>query len=172
MRVFRAVAAIVARSVFWNEFGALVPNVTYQPAECTATDNPDTAPYEGRSFAVAFHTFESKSEILKPDQAATVAQGTVDISTINASVARCVTVTTSDGIPTRFSAVPNPQTDPAQIGAIRTTVGRTGDVVKVTYLAQVNGYTVMAYASCSKAATCEKALTPVFRNGIAKARKA
>lgn len=51
-------------------------------------------------------------------------------------------------------------------------VGLTRDVVKLTYVAQVPGYTVTAYAVCSAAAACQKDLTPVFRSGIAKALKA
>ena len=96
----------------------------------------------------------------------------MDIRAINAVVARCVTVTAGDGPAIRFAALPGPKVDPAQVGAVRTTLTADGSFFKTTYIAQVNDYTVTAYATCAKVPVCEKELTPVFRNGIAKAKKA
>ncbi|MEU7783790.1 hypothetical protein [Amycolatopsis sp. NPDC049159] len=63
------------------------------------------------------------------------------------------------------------QTDrPAQVLAIKTTTG--GDLVKLTYVAQVGTYVVTAFALCGKQPICEAALNPVLADGAARARAA
>ena len=162
----------IAESSSWNVFGALVPAGSYRPAACTATSNPDAQPYVGTRFALDAYTFEDQAHVIKPDQAvevgATVARGSVDVTAVQAQVGQCGRVGDGGALDIRFTLPPNPKADPAQVLAIKMTTG--GDVVKLTYVAQVGDYVVTAFALCTKQPVCEAALKPVLAAGAAKAR--
>ncbi|UOX86957.1 hypothetical protein MUY14_35255 [Amycolatopsis sp. FBCC-B4732] len=112
--------------------------------------------------------------MIGPDQAiavgATVARGSVDVGAVRAQADRCGRVGDGDALDVRFALPPNPKADPAQVLAIKTTTG--GDLVKLTYVAQVGTYVVTAFALCGKQPVCEAALNPVLADGAAKARAA
>ncbi|WP_328613416.1 hypothetical protein OHS18_32335 [Amycolatopsis sp. NBC_00355] len=164
----------IAGSSSWNVFGALVPQGVYIPAACTALSNPDAAPYSGTSFALDAYVFEGKTTVVGPDQAitvgATVAHGTLDVAAVQEPAVRCARVGDGGSLVIRFAVLPNPQAEPEQILAIRVTTG--ADTTKLTYVAQVGGYIVTAYALCAGPSVCEAALKPVFHDGVAKARAA
>ncbi|WP_290057049.1 hypothetical protein [Amycolatopsis solani] len=164
----------IAKSSSWNVFGGLVPAGSYRPAACTATSNPDAEPYAGTRFALDAYTFEDQANAIRPDQAiaagATVARGTVDVAAVRAQADRCARVGDGDALDIRFTLPANPKADPDQVLAVKMTTG--GDLLKLTYVAQVGGYVVTAYALCSKQPVCEAALKPVLAGGAAKARAA
>ncbi|MFD4637642.1 hypothetical protein ACFWN2_10035 [Lentzea sp. NPDC058436] len=165
-----------AKSSVWNGFGTLIPAGEYEPAGCTPVRTPDMAPYAGSSFAWKANSFGSTSRTSKPSEVVligtTIARGEVDEAAVRALTTECGIVRSGGDEYARYTIMPDPKVSSAQVLAIKSEVGLKGGIFRFTYVAEVGEYVVTTYAICTASTTCEKEMSPVFQNAVAKAESA